>query len=99
MKSVLPDDAAVSRELVVMVSGRSIELHALVQRLSAAGAQVAPLHGGATELPGAAEFVICDLASEGALSKLEEFWQSAPEPRPTLVTLGSPRSEPSETQA
>jgi hypothetical protein len=99
MKSVHPDDGAASRELLVMVSGRSIELNALAHRLGAAGAKVAPLRDGATEVPAAADFVICDLASDGALSSLEEFWRSAPDPPPGLVTLGSPRSDLSEAQA
>jgi hypothetical protein len=100
MKSVHPDDAAASRELVVMVSGRSIELNALAQRLGAGGAKVAPLHDGASEsAPNAADFVICDLASRGALATLEEFWSSASDPRPGLITLGSPREELSEAQA
>jgi hypothetical protein len=99
MKSVHPDDAAASRGLVVLVSGRSIELNALAQRLGAAGATVARLRDGASELSGTApDFVICDLASDGALSKLEEFWGDAAEPRPGLVTLGSPRSDLSEAQ-
>jgi hypothetical protein len=100
MKSVHPDDPAASRALVVMVSGRSIELNALAQRLGAAGASVASLRDGASDVAAlAADFVICDLASDGALSKLEEFWLSAPEPRPGLVTLGSARGELSEGQA
>jgi hypothetical protein len=100
MKSVHPDDAAASRELVVMVSGRSIELNALAQRLGAAGAIVASLRDGTSELAGlVADFIICDLASDGALAKLEEFWRSTPEPRPVLVTLGSPRNDLSDTQA
>jgi hypothetical protein len=100
MKSVHPDDAAASRELVVMVSGRSIELNALAQRLGAGGAKIAPLQDGASELtPSAADFVICDLASSGALATLEEFWLGVADPRPGLITLGSPRDELSETQA
>jgi hypothetical protein len=99
MKSVHPDDASASRELVVFVSGRSIELNALAQRLGAAGANVARLHDGANELSGtAADYVICDLASDGALSNLEEFWGGAAEPRPGLVTLGSPRNDLSAAQ-
>jgi hypothetical protein len=100
MKSVHPDDSAATRELAVMVSGRSIELNALALRLSAAGAKVAPLEdarGNAGAL--GADFVICDLASDGALARLESYWQSASEPRPALVTLGSPRSDVSEGQA
>jgi hypothetical protein len=100
MKSVHPDDAAAAaRELVVVVSGRSIELNALALRLGAAGATVALLDEAT---PGTsalgADFVICDLASDGALAKVEHYWQSAGEPRPTLVTLGSPRSDLSEGQ-
>lgn len=83
-----------------MVSGRSIELNALAQRLGAAGASVAPLRDGASDAAAAvADFVLCDLASDGALSKLEEFWLMAPEPRPGLVTLGSARGDVSEGQA
>ena len=97
MKSAHPDDPAASRALVVMVSGRSIELNALAHRLGAAGASVASLRDGASDVAAlAADFVICDLASDGALSKLEEFWLSAPEPRPGLVTLGSARGDLSE---
>jgi hypothetical protein len=100
MKSVHPDDAAASRELVVMVSGRSIELNALAQRLAAAGARVIPLLEGVSEPPEpSADFVICDLASDGALARLETIWSNPVEPKPGLVTLGSPRSEPSEAQA
>jgi hypothetical protein len=99
MKSVHPDDAAASRQLVVMVSGRSIELNALAQRLGNAGARVAPLYDAASEASAVdADFVIIDLASDGAISRLELFWHSAPEPRPALVTLGSPRSDLSEAQ-
>jgi hypothetical protein len=100
MKSVHPDDAAASRELVVMVSGRSIELNALAQRLAAAGARVIPLLDGAGDAPEpSADFVICDLASDGALARLETVWSSPVDPKPGLVTLGSSRGEPSETQA
>lgn len=100
MKSVHPDDAAASRELVVLVSGRSIELNALAQRLAAAGARVIPLQDGASDaLEPSADFVLCDLASDGALARLEAVWSSPLEPKPGLVTLGSPRSEPSDTQA
>jgi uncharacterized protein DUF4388 len=100
MKSVHPDDAAASRQLVVMVSGRSIELNALAQRLGNAGARVAPLLDGASEAPVLdADFVIVDLASEGALSRLEQSWLTALEPRPALITLGSPRSDVSEAQS
>jgi DnaJ-like protein/uncharacterized protein DUF4388 len=100
MKSVHPDDGAASRDLVVMVSGRSIELNALAQRLAVAGARVIPLLDGASEVPEpSADFVICDLASDGALARLETVWSSPVEPKPGLVTLGSPRSEPSEAQA
>lgn len=100
VKSVHPDDGAASRELVVMVSGRSIELNALAQRLASAGARVAALQDAAGDLPEpSADFVICDLASDGALARLEAFWSSPAEAKPGLVTLGSPRSEPSEAQA
>jgi hypothetical protein len=100
MKSVHPDDAAATRELVVMVSGRSIELNALAHRLGAAGATVSLLDDGPSPPPAlGADFVICDLASDGALATLEHFWSSATEPRPALVTLGSPRSDVSEGQA
>ncbi|HTV23677.1 MAG TPA: DUF4388 domain-containing protein [Polyangiaceae bacterium] len=99
MKSVHPDDAAASRDLVVVVSGRSIELNALAQRLAAAGARVTTLQDGTSDASDAsADFVICDLASDGALAKLETFWASPTEPKPGLVTLGSPRNEPSEPQ-
>jgi DnaJ-like protein/uncharacterized protein DUF4388 len=92
MKSVHPDDGAAPRELVVVVSGRSIELNALAQRLAAAGAVVAPLASGAAEgAPLAADLVVCDLASDQALALLEQPWQATPEPRPVLVLLGSPR--------
>lgn len=83
-----------------MVSGRSIELNALAQRLGAAGANVGPLGDAAGAEPAAtADFVICDLASDGALSMLEEYWSRAAEPPPGLVTLGSPPGELSERQA
>lgn len=99
MKSVHPDDAAVSRELVVMVSGRSIELNALAQRLAAAGARVGPLNEAARDAAELnADIVICDLASEGALTRLEAFWAGPADARPGLVTLGSLRGEPSEAQ-
>ncbi|HWO09893.1 MAG TPA: hypothetical protein VNN80_10450, partial [Polyangiaceae bacterium] len=63
MKSVHPDDAAAPRELLVVVSGRSIELNALAQRLSAAGAMV----GALPEVPAepaalVVDLVVCDLA-------------------------------------
>lgn len=100
MKSVHPDDTAATRELVVMVSGRSIELNALALRLGAAGATVAPLEDAASAPSTvSADFVICDLASDGALSKVEQYWQVAAEPRPALVALGSPRHELSDGQA
>ena len=88
MKSVHPDDAAAPRELVVVVSGRSIELGALAQRLAAAGATVAPLALD-VDAPLAADLVLCDLASDGALAALERGWRATPEPRPPLVLLGS----------
>ena len=92
MKSVHPDDAAAPRELVVVVSGRSIELNALAQRLAAAGASVTPLAAGSADAaPLAADLVIIDLASDGALALLESPWQATAEPRPMLVLLGSPR--------
>ena len=100
MKSVHPDDGAASRELVVMVSGRSIELNALAQRLATAGARVIALLDGVSDPPEpSADFVICDLASDGALARLETVWSSPADPKPGLVTLGSPRNEPSEAQA
>lgn len=100
MKSVHPDDPVTSRALVVMVSGSSIELNALAQRLGAAGASVAPLGDRTSDVAAlAADFVICDLASDGALSRLDEFWSSTPEPRPSLVTLGSARGDISQGQA
>ena len=100
MKSVHPDDGAAPRELVVVVSGRSIELNALAQRLSAAGAAVAPL---ATDpgvaLPVAADLLVCDLASDGALAAVQTHWQATPEPRPLLITLGSARQPLSDALA
>ncbi len=99
MKSVHPDDATAPRELVVLVSGRSIELNALAQRLGAAGANVTPLHDGVTEPAPLVDFVICDLASEGALAKVVELWSRATDPRPGLITLGSPKGDVSEGQA
>lgn len=92
MKSVHPDDAAAPRELVVVVSGRSIELNALAQRLAAAGASVTALAAGAAEgAPLAADLVLVDLASDGALGLLDPLWQATAEPKPLLVLLGSPR--------
>jgi hypothetical protein len=99
MKSVHPDDAAAPRELVVVVSGRSIELNALSQRLAAAGAVVTPLGAGSEVAPLAADLVVVDLASDGALSLLEPPWQLTPEPRPLLVLLGSPRQPPPDALA
>jgi hypothetical protein len=100
MKSVHPDDGAASRELVVLVSGRSIELNALAQRLATAGARVIPLQDAASDaFEPSADFVLCDLASEGALARVEAIWSNPMEPKPALVTLGSPRSEPSDAQA
>lgn len=100
MKSVHPDDAAVPRELVVVVSGRSIELNALALRFTEAGANVALLASGSGEAaPFVADLVVCDLASDGALAALEPHWHATPEPKPLLVMLGSPRQPASDALA
>lgn len=94
MKSAHPDDAAVSGELVVLISGSSIELNALKLRLEAARARVLPLPDEPTLEPGASlgDLLICDLASDGALAAVERLWNGTPEEsRPLLVALGSPR--------
>ena len=98
MKSVHPDDAAASRELVVLVSGRSIELNALGQRLASAGARVTPFPD-ADAPPPVADVVICDLASDGALARVEAYWQQVADARPSLITLGSARQDISEGQS
>lgn len=94
MKSAHPDDAAVSGELMVVLSGSSIELNALRLRLESAGARVMPLPEEATLEPGASlgDLLVCDLASEGALAAVQRLWSGLPEEsRPLLVALGSPR--------
>ena len=89
MKSVHPDDAAVPRELVVVVSGRSIELNALALRFTEAGANVALLATGSGEAaPFVADLVVCDLASDGALAALE------PSPLPGFICLRMITSKP-----
>lgn len=94
MKSAHPDDAAVSGELVVLISGSSIELNALRLRLESAGAQVMPLPAEPALEPGASlgDLLVCDLASEGALAAVQRLWSATPEEsQPLLVALGSPR--------
>ncbi len=83
-----------------MVSGRSIELKALGQRLGVEGVKVLPAVAEAVldAKPALPDLIVCDLASDGALDLIEQVWNTT-EPQPVLVTLGSPRGDLSEAQA
>ncbi len=100
MKSGHPEEPAPQGELLVLVSGTSIELKALLARLQGAGVRTLGLEeagaDGAAPLP---RLVLCDLASDGVLPQLQRYYATGAEPGPLLVTLGSPRGTPSEAEA
>ena len=81
MKSAHPDDSAASGELVILISGSSIELNALKLRLESAGARVMSLPEAPTLEAGAAlgDLLVCDLASDGALAAVQRLWSGTPE--------------------
>jgi hypothetical protein len=98
MKSAHPEDAA-SGELLVMVSGASIELKALGLRLERAGARVVPIpsDGRVDESAPVPDLLVCDLASDGALAAVERCWSASLNAvRPQLIALGTPRGDVSE---
>src|SRR4051812_6526651 len=101
MKSGHPEEAAPQGELLVLVSGTSIELKALQLRLESRGVRLLPLSEGmnadASSTP-SPRLVICDLASDGALAALGQFYARVQEPAPPLVTLGSARATASEAE-
>jgi hypothetical protein len=102
MKSGHPEEAAAQGDLVVMVSGTSIELKALLVRLESRGVRALPLSEGPSSEPIAAtlpRLVICDLASEGALAAVAQFYARVPDPRPPLVTLGSARGNVADAES
>lgn len=102
MKSAHPDEVAVGSDFLVLVSGASIEMRALVGRLEAAGAKVEALPEGTAldpAMPGA-NLVLCDLASDGALALVDQYYTGRPgDAPPHLITLGSPRGDLSEPEA
>lgn len=102
MKSAHPDDAATSGELLVVLSGASIELNALKTHLEKAGAKVHHLgSGGALEPSAGRALLVCDLASHGALGHAEHYYASLAEdvrPQLELIALGNPRSDLSEAE-
>jgi hypothetical protein len=103
MKSAHPDEAVPSGELLVMVSGSSIELKAVVARLEKAGAKVAWLEAldGAEPKP-IPMLLLCDLARDGALGAAERFCSTLPDEvreHVALVALGTARAELSDAEA
>ncbi|HEU4581716.1 MAG TPA: hypothetical protein VFS67_25850, partial [Polyangiaceae bacterium] len=99
MKSGHPEEAAPQGDLLVMVSGASIELNALLLRLESRGVRCLPLtdgaaDGGSAQLP---RLVLCDLASDGALGAVAQFYARTPEPGPPWVALGTPRATLSDS--
>lgn len=101
MKSGHPEEAAPQGELLVVVSGTSIELKALLGRLQGTGVRTLTLDETNADESMAAvpRLVVCDLASEGVLPQLHRYYAHAAEPKPLLITLGSPRGTPSEQEA
>jgi hypothetical protein len=102
MKSGHPEEAAAPGDLLVMVSGTSIELKALLVRLESGGVRTLPLGEGPSSDTTSAtlpRLVICDLASEGALAAVAQFYARVPDPGPPLVTLGSARGEVSDPES
>src|SRR6185436_14057611 len=97
MKSGHPEEAAPQGDLLVMVSGTSIELKALQARLESRGLRLLALSEGLSADASntlSPRLVICDLASDGALAALAQFYARVQEPAPPLVTLGSARGNP-----
>jgi hypothetical protein len=102
MKSGHPEEAAPQGDLLVMVSGTSIELKALLLRLETRGVRCVPLGDGAGGDTGAAQLprlVVCDLASDGALGAVAQFYARTPEPSPPWVALGTPRGTLTEGES
>jgi len=101
MKSGHPEEAAPQGDLLVMVSGTSIELKALLLRLETRGVRCVPIAEGAgtdstsAQLP---RLVLCDLASDGALGAVAQFYARTPEPCPPWVALGTPRGALSDAE-
>ncbi len=94
MKSGHPEEAAPPGDLLVMVSGTSIELKALLLRLETRGVRCVQIAEGAASDTTSAQLprlVLCDLASEGALDAVAQFYAKTPEPGPPWVALGTPR--------
>jgi DnaJ domain len=101
MKSGHLEEAAPPGDLLVMVSGTSIELKALQLRLESRGVRLLPLGEGVSADASNAlspRLVICDLASDGALAALGQYYARVQEPAPPLVTLGTSRATLSETE-
>lgn len=103
MKSAHPDDAASTGELLVMVSGSSIELKAINARLEKAGAKVLQLEtlDGVEPSP-IPTLLLCDLARDGALVGAERFYSGLPaevRERVEVVALGTARAELSDAEA
>src|SRR5687768_11091221 len=99
MKSSPPDEAAPSGDLQVVVSGTSIELRALLGRLVASGAKAIelPLPEG-TML--AAQLVLCDLASDGALAQVASFYSGQIlETEPRFIAIGTPTTNLTEAES
>ena len=93
-------EAAAQGDLLVLVSGMSIELKALLGRLEGSGVRTQlldeALNGdGSAAL---ARLLLCDLATDGALPQLQRYYPRVTQPGPMLVTLGTPRSAPSELE-
>src|SRR5689334_8111042 len=101
MKSGHPEEAAPQGELLVLVSGTSIELKALLLRLELQGVRPLPVADGVSADTSALlpRMVICDLASDGALAAVAQLYARMPQPGPPLVTLGTPRGNPSDAEA
>src|SRR5262245_2676955 len=103
MKSAHPDDAAASGELLVMVSGTSIELKAIATRLEKAGVKVRELETlDAAEPSPIPTLLLCDLARDGALASAERFYSGlTAEVREhvEVVALGTARAELSDAEA
>ncbi|HVZ36589.1 MAG TPA: DUF4388 domain-containing protein, partial [Polyangiaceae bacterium] len=102
MKASHTEEAPAHGELAALVSGSSIELKALLGRLQGNGVRILPLAEGQVPDSGVPTpgLVLCDLASAGALAAVSDHFARAGDGSvPHLVTLGTLRGSPSESDA
>jgi hypothetical protein len=107
MDSVPPDDTSHAREPLIVAGGKSIELGALITRLTHAGIRVVPLRSADEYEQARAlqpDLVVWDMATPGLLTCLEAMIGGAANgdgrPPPELIALGSaPLGAPAEAEA